>query len=274
MAGNRTTRGRAWLLTERAAWIAGFVLVGIAVAGFAHRHFGSRADVEAFEAARQAARAAEQPAGEAGAPVSTPPAAAPVPVRAADGPTLPDEARSEVTVALPVLEGEASPDFSLWSPKRIDDYRQAVSTDTRTPVAMLRIPELDIEVAVLEGTDEVTLNRGVGHIDGTPMPGEGGNMGLAGHRDGFFRPLKDVETGTRIELETLTESLTYRVTDVWIVDPSDVSVLADTTEPALTLVTCYPFYFVGNAPQRYIVRAVLERETAAGTGAAAAGGGA
>jgi len=274
MAGNRTTRGRAWLLTERAAWIAGFALLGIAVAGFAHRHFGSRADVEAFEAARQVARASAQPAAEAGAPVPTPPQAVPEPVAAGDGPALPGEAASLAAGALPGLEAEASPDFSLWSAKRIDDYRQAVSTDTRTPVALLRIPALDIEVAVLEGTDEVTLNRGVGHIDGTPMPGHGGNMGLAGHRDGFFRPLKDVETGTRIELETLTGSLTYRVTDVWIVDPSDVSVLADTAEPALTLVTCYPFYFVGNAPQRYIVRAVLERETAAGTAAVATGGGA
>ena len=267
MAGNRKNTGRAWLLTERAAWIAGFALVGIALAGYAHRHLGSRADVEAFEAARQAARAAAQPARETDVPEAAPPAALPVPVP----PAPPAPAAEE---ALAGLEAEAVPDFSLWSKKRIDDYRQARSADTRTPVAMLRIPELDIQVAVLEGTDEVTLNRGVGHIDGTPMPGEGGNMGLAGHRDGFFRPLKDVETGTRIELVTLTESLTYRVTDVWIVDPSDVSVLADTAEPAITLVTCYPFYFVGDAPQRYIVRAVLDQPGSAGAGAAAAGGGA
>ena len=266
MAANRKSTGRAWLLTERAAWIAGFALVGIALAGYAHRHLGSRADVEAFEAARQAAMTAGQPAGETDVPEARSPAEA-VPV--APMPTGPGAEE-----ALAGLEADAVPDFSLWSQKRIDDYREARSADTRTPVAMLRIPELDIEVAVLEGTDEVTLNRGVGHIDGTPMPGEGGNMGLAGHRDGFFRPLKDVETGTRIELVTLTGSLNYRVTDVWIVDPSDVSVLADTAEPALTLVTCYPFYFVGNAPQRYIVRAVLDQVGSAGAGAAAAGGGA
>ena len=270
MTNHGKSGGRAWLFTERAAWIAGLALAGIAVAGYAHRHFGSRADVEAFEAARQAALTAEPtiPAPGLPAPEEVPATGTGVP--------MPDPAAELApgSVALPQLAAEAAPDFSLWSEKRIDDYREALATDTRTPVAMLRIPELDIEVAVLEGTDEVTLNRGVGHIDGTPMPGEGGNMGLAGHRDGFFRPLKDVEAGTRIELVTLTETLNYRVTDVWIVDPSDVSVLADTEEPALTLVTCYPFYFVGHAPERYIVRAVLDRESAASAGAGAAGGGA
>ena len=203
MANHGKTGGSAWLFTERAAWIAGLALAGIAVAGYAHRHFGSRADVEAFEAARQAALTAEpaMPAPGLPAPEEVPATGTGVP--------MPDPAAelNPGSVALPQLEAEAAPDFSLWSEKRIDDYRQALATDTRTPVAMLRIPELDIEVAVLEGTDEVTLNRGVGHIDGTPMPGEGGNMGLAGHRDGFFRPLKDVEAGTRIELVTLTETL-------------------------------------------------------------------
>ncbi len=270
MAGQKTTGGKGWLFTERAAWIAGLALLGIAIAGYAHRHYGSRADVEAFEAARHAVLTAGPETGEARLPPAEP---APAPAAEAPLPGLAGEPGAG-PAALAELEAGAAPDFSLWSAKRVDDYRQARATDTRTPVAMLRIPELQIEVAVLEGTDEVTLNRGVGHIDGTPMPGEGGNMGLAGHRDGFFRPLKDVETGTRIELVTLTETLNYRVTDVWIVDPSDVSVLADTDEPVLTLVTCYPFYFVGHAPERYIVRAVLEREAAAGASAGAVGGGA
>ena len=91
------------------------------------------------------------------------------------------------------------------------------------------------------------------------MPGTSGNSGIAGHRDGFFRPLGDIAPGDAIELETLHESQVYRVERTWIVDPEDVSVLDPTTDRSLTLVTCYPFYFVGPAPQRFIVRAVIAR---------------
>ena len=111
-------------------------------------------------------------------------------------------------------------------------------------------------VPVLEGTSDVTLNRGVGHIEDTAMPGTSGNTGIAGHRDGFFRSLKDVGLGDEIELETLQEKQLYRIERVWIVNPEDVSVLDSTPAQSITLVTCYPFYFVGSAPQRYIVRAV------------------
>src|SRR6185503_18622734 len=102
----------------------------------------------------------------------------------------------------------------------------------------------------------VTLDRGVGHIEHTAAPRSDGNSGIAGHRDGFFRGLKDIGSGDAIELETLGEREVYRVDRMWIVDPTDVSVLDPTPTPSLTLVTCYPFYFVGSAPQRYIVRAV------------------
>ena len=102
------------------------------------------------------------------------------------------------------------------------------------------------------------MNRGAGWIEGTAELGTTGNIGLAGHRDGFFRGLKDIKSGDVIELETLDGSLTYRVSEITIVDPEDVYVLAPTPEPSVTLVTCYPFYFVGNAPKRYIVRGVLE----------------
>jgi len=108
---------------------------------------------------------------------------------------------------------------------------------------------------VLEGTDDLVLNRGVGHIDGTPRPGEPGNVGIAGHRDGFFRGLKDVTAGDVIEVETLSQRLRYRIQSLTIVSPQSVDVLEPTAEPALTLVTCYPFYYVGSAPQRFIVRA-------------------
>ena len=96
----------------------------------------------------------------------------------------------------------------------------------------------------------------VGHIEDTAAPGADGNTGIAGHRDGFFRGLKDITTGDAIELDTLNGKQIYRVERTWVVDPEDVSVLDPTPSRALTLVTCYPFYYVGPAPQRFIVRAV------------------
>jgi sortase A len=121
---------------------------------------------------------------------------------------------------------------------------------------VLRIPRLGIEVALLDGTDEWTLNRAVGVIEETARPGSAGNIGLAGHRDGFFRALKDIQADDVLEIETISRIDRYRVERFWIVGPDDVSVLDPTPSPAVTLVTCYPFYFVGSAPQRFIVRAV------------------
>ena len=118
------------------------------------------------------------------------------------------------------------------------------------PLAVLRIARIHLVVPVLEGASDVALNRGVGHIEETAMPGTGGNSGIAGHRDGFFRGLKDVVLGDAIELETLQERQLYRIERVWIVNPEQVSVLDSTPAQSITLVTCYPFYFVGSAPQR------------------------
>jgi sortase A len=152
----------------------------------------------------------------------------------------------------------ANPDQTLWSPQRIKAWERASEESSAPPpVGVLRVPRLALEAPILEGTDESELDRGLGHIAGTAPPGaDEGNAGIAGHRDGFFRPLKDIRTGDVIVLETLTATHTYRVERTWIVDPHDVSVLDSTTAPSLTLVTCYPFYFVGSAPQRFIVRAV------------------
>lgn len=153
-------------------------------------------------------------------------------------------------------------DQSLWSEGRIAKYRQSLTQTFAAPLGVLRIPKLGLEVPVLPGIDDLTLNRAVGAIPGTALPGEPGNVGIAGHRDSYFRGLKDIAAGDRLELETLAGKREYRVTSIRIVDPSEVQVLAPTAQPTLTLVTCYPFYFVGNAPQRLIVRA--ESPTAAG----------
>ncbi len=123
-------------------------------------------------------------------------------------------------------------------------------------IAMLRIPRIAMEVPVGYGTGERVLFRGAGVIEGTALPGTAGNVAIAAHRDSFFRGLKDVEVGDLIEIETLDRTETYRVSTLTVVEPSDVSVLAETSEHSLTLVTCYPFYFVGHAPQRFIVRAL------------------
>jgi sortase A len=151
----------------------------------------------------------------------------------------------------------APPNFALWSGKRIKDYQESLAMQFSPAVAILRVPKIHLEVPVLEGTDDLTLNRGVGRIPGTARLGEEGNVGIAGHRDGFFRGLKDVSAGDSVDLVTPKGVESYVVDRVLIVNPSDTSVLQSRTEPSLTLVTCYPFYFVGSAPQRYVVQAVL-----------------
>jgi sortase A len=153
--------------------------------------------------------------------------------------------------------GTESPDFSLWSEKRIKQYQESLAAAFSPAVAVLRIPKIHLEVPVLRGTDDLTLNRAVGLIAGTALPGEDGNLGIAGHRDGFFRGLKDLRVGDPIELVTESKINTYIIDRIVIVDPSDVSVLARRPRTSVTLVTCYPFYFVGSAPQRYIVQASL-----------------
>ncbi len=127
------------------------------------------------------------------------------------------------------------------------------------PLAVLTIPKIGLEVPLFDGTDEITLNHAVGRIAGTAQPGEEGNIGIAGHRDGFFRGLKDVEVGDAIELKTRKGTDMYFVDQTQIVKPNQVEVLQPRDVPSLTLVTCYPFYFLGSAPQRYIVTASLSR---------------
>jgi sortase A len=151
-------------------------------------------------------------------------------------------------------------DQSLWSPQRVATFAASL-TSAGAPRGVLRIPSLALAVPVYEGTGELALNRGAGHIEGTAQLSAEGNIGLAAHRDGFFRPLKDIALDAEIQLDAGGELLRYRVVDISIVTPEDVHVLAPTPIPSITLVTCYPFYFVGNAPQRYIVRAELTDAT-------------
>lgn len=123
-------------------------------------------------------------------------------------------------------------------------------------IGRLRIPRIQVAVMVREGADAGTLRRAVGHIPGTALPGKSGNVGLAGHRDTYFRSLRNIKKDDAIDLETESGTYRYLVESTRIVGPRDVSVLAAATRQTLTLVTCYPFYYVGSAPKRFIVRAV------------------
>jgi sortase A len=153
---------------------------------------------------------------------------------------------------------EIAPSKENWSKKRSEAYDESLARDPGRPMARLDIPVLDLSVIVLEGTDTWTLDRAVGHIRGTALPGINGNIGIAGHRDGFFRGLKDVTEGSEVFLTTPAASYRYRVRGVEIVAPDENSVLDDSARPMLTLVTCYPFYYVGDAPKRFVVKAQLE----------------
>jgi sortase A len=204
---------------ERSLLFAGLLLVTIYAAATLHRVIASHVALRQFEAAQAS-------------PVVT---------------TSSDSSR------------QADVDFSLWSAKRIQHYKQSLSVKNDAALGVLRIPKFGLVVPVFEGTDDLALNRGVGRIAGTAnLLDESGNVGIAGHRDGFFRGLKDIQVGDAIELQTFDGEVEYVVRNTEIVAPKDTRVLAPTGRRELTLVTCYPFYFIGSAPQRFIVHAFAD----------------
>jgi sortase A len=125
-------------------------------------------------------------------------------------------------------------------------------------IGRIEIPRLGVNAVVRAGSDARTLRLAVGHIPGTSLPGELGNSGFAAHRDTFFRRLGDIRPGDEVRIVTPEGTFRYEVESTRVVQPSDVWVLDPTEQPALTLVTCYPFTYVGSAPQRFIVRAGLQ----------------
>jgi sortase A len=154
---------------------------------------------------------------------------------------------------------QASAEHTLEA--QIQELKKSDPRQPRPPIkpgdvlGRIEIPRLGMSFAVLQGTSWRTLRRGAGHIEGTPLPGEPGNSGIAGHRDTFFRELRKIHEHDEIQIQTATGLLHYEVDWMKVVQPDDVSVLAPSTDSALTLVTCYPFYFVGSASQRFVVHA-------------------
>ena len=213
---------------ERALLTLGLTLVAAFLGVLAYREIGSRMAVRSFEAVASGSRGIQTPD--------------------------------------PILQvGVAPPDYSLWSTKRIAVYRDSLARQFAPAVAILRIPKLGVEVPVFDGTDELVLNRGAGRIAGSARVGESGNIGIAGHRDGFFRVLKDIAVGDLMTLSSHSATTTYLVDQIEIVMPDDVSVLAPRAGPSVTLVTCYPFYYSGDAPHRFIVHALKSRNDASET---------
>ena len=213
---------------ERVLLATGLTLLSVWFAARFHRTISARTAIAEFEAEN----------------ASEPPDGASVPVD-------------------PVLG--AAVDLHLWSAKRISAYKDSIAKKADAPLAILRIPKINLEVPVFDDADDLTLNRGVGRILGTAQVGVSGNLGIAGHRDGFFRGLQNVAAGDVLELASPGHSDWYRVSQIQIVKPEDTWVLNPTAAPTLTLVTCFPFYFVGHAPMRYIVTAVLDSAYEAST---------
>ena len=147
-------------------------------------------------------------------------------------------------------------DQSLWSESRIEHHKTALDQGSDdVALGILSVPAIKLEVAIFEGTSARVLNLGIGRVAGTAHVGEHDNLALAGHRDGFFRGLKNIDVGDELILETGNKKERYKVTELFVVAPEDVHVLEQSGESMITLITCYPFYVLGHAPKRFIVRA-------------------
>lgn len=141
-------------------------------------------------------------------------------------------------------------------PVPIDEPARRAPLTVGGAIAALSIPRVQLSAMVLHGSDAQTLQRGPGHLERSALPGDTGNIVIAGHRDSFFRPLRHIRMADDIFLETRDGHYHYRVTSVRVVGPRELSVIAPTSEETLTLITCYPFWVLGHAPDRFVVRAV------------------
>lgn len=211
--------------------VIGLVLLAVYVAAFVHRMVMVRVGMKSFEDAKHQAadNSAESQVTETGT-----------------GEAVSDSFGSNTASA-----------GSVGQPSSAASIRRAWAV----PLAILRIPRIHLDVPVLGSMDNITLNRGVARIAGTAAPGQKGNIGIAGHRDNFFQNLKEINRGDEIELETTTATEIYVVDNILITGEDDLSVLRPRGSQSLTLVTCYPFNYVGPAPRRFVVQATIKEFT-------------
>jgi sortase A len=226
---------------EVLSYSAGILLTGFFVAQLAQGEVQRRQDINKFEQmslayAADNGSASVQPNAETSSLETSSAPTAPV--------LSPDEA--------------GTPDTSLWAPGRITDYEMSMKADVPQVLGLLEVPSVGLKVPVYPSDSELNMDRGAGIIDGMSYPHEPGNIGIAGHRDGYFRVLKDVKVGDKLVLQTLEGPKQFTIDSRRIVEIGDRSVLQDTQDQTVTLITCYPFYFVGHAPKRFIVTASLD----------------
>jgi sortase A len=225
---------KAFRVGELLSYTAGAALMGFFCVQIAQGEVDRQLDIQAFESAMPQTAFAQVNAPE----------------------SLDAAQFSEPTSLDTTALGE--PDTTLWAPGRIEDYQASLTADLPEVMGVLEIPSLKLKVPVYSTDTELTMDRGAGIVDGMAYPHEPGNIGISGHRDGYFRVLKDVQLGDKIVLQTLEGPKQFTIDTFQVVDIKDVSLLQDTREQTVTLVTCYPFYFVGHAPQRFIVTASLD----------------
>ena len=218
-------RSKALRAIELLSYVAGTLLTGFFVVHLAQGEVQRQEGVAAFEENAQAVALATSP--------------------------------QQQTPAQPFDETLA-PDTSLWAPGRIADYQASLNAELPPVLGVLEVPSVGLKLPVYQTNSELVMDRAAGVIDGMAYPHEAGNIGISGHRDGYFRALKDVQVGDAIVLQTLEGEKKFRIDAIQVVEISDTSLLQDTRDQTVTLVTCYPFYFVGHAPQRFIVTASLD----------------
>ena len=158
----------------------------------------------------------------------------------------------------PDFENTGEPDTSLWAAGRLADYKASLKAELPPVLGVLEVPSVGLKVPVYSTNTELVMDRGAGIIDGMAYPHEPGNIGISGHRDGYFRVLKDVQVGDTIVLQSLEGEKRFKINATKVVAIKDTTLLRDTDDQTVTLVTCYPFYFVGHAPKRFIVTASLD----------------
>ena len=238
---------------ERLLWISGAVLLSIFIGHLTLGELQRAHAVAAFKSKQAMADAAIVQS------IPDPDRAATPPQESTAAEITADPASVNPTGEVASFDVEIEPpDQSLWSSGRVASYAASLKADTSEVIGLFSIPRLKLEVPLYDKASDLHMDRGIARIEGTSQPGEVGNMGIAGHRDGYFRVLKDIKFGDEMIVTSVNGPQTYRVEQLMIVDPSTVEVLDQTEETAITLVTCYPFYFVGHAPERFIVRAVLQ----------------